>query len=240
MVRLGIVIGLVGCGGSTPTAVGHAGQPPTARMVVSPLARVASHEAFCAPTPADENGCVRACVDPPVAWKATSPTFPAVELWAQIERCPNDAAPPPVTCVFALAHGGTWFTTTGITCQRTGMSVMVDRMRLQPIVSRPAFEVFDYTVEGRLLSMDPGPNGERIDGSRAHDRRGLLACGLGPSGTPSCTAPIDIGGHDLEDHLVMRAWSLEGDQLVLAPTPEDLEHADDPTAAGGRFTLAFP
>lgn len=239
--RLGMVIGLVaGCGGGATTAVGHAPVPQAARMTVSSLARFASHDAFCAPAPADQDGCEHVCVDPPVAWRATSPTFSAIELWAQTERCPNAAAPPPITCVLALAHGGAWFTSPGITCQRTGMSTMVDRMRLLPIVSRRGFEVFEYAVEGRLLSMDAGPNGERIDGSRPHDRHELLACGLGPSGTPSCTAPIVVGGHDLEDRAMTRAWSIEGDQLVLAPTPEDLEASGDRTAAGGRFTLAFP
>lgn len=210
----------------------------SAQFPAVPLARVADRTAFCAQI--DDVPCPSACVAPPAPFSTTSTQFPRVELWARTAHCTDGATPPEVWCSLAVEHEGGWWVLPTVTCQRPGMSVDITRMKVAPLVARAEAVLFDYTIERTLTSMDPGPNGERIDSTHPLVTRFVTACGVGASGAPSCTPPVVVGGHTLGGTYVERAWSLEGKVLVLDAAPAELELEGDVAPEGGRRSLVFP
>ena len=169
------------------------------------LVAVGSREAFCATSLRE--GCTRTCVPAP-AWSAGTPTFAHVEVWAHADACPDDALGGDVNCTIAVEVGGTWYAAVDEMCKRTAAPAMITGLAMEPVRSRGGLDVFAYTIEGEVQSMDER-NGERVDSSVVTKRRFILPCGVGPSRVPSCLEPILVGDNGLGDEYTEQRWSVE-------------------------------
>ena len=104
--------------------------------------------------------------------------------------------------------------------------------------------LIEYRVLGRATSDDSGLGATAPDirelGTYA---RWITACGVGPSGKPSCTEPILVEVRE-PDHADTVTWRIADRALEFAPHRElsSMLWVGDAAAATqtGRYTVAFP
>jgi hypothetical protein len=94
----------------------------------------------------------------------------------------------------------------------------------------------------RVLTMDRGPHGGRVERSLVRTSDDVLLCGAGASGRPSCTPPLPLVRSDWGGPPVRFAVRVERDQFEL-DAPAEAEQLDLDTTwrrAVGRHALRFP
>ena len=73
----------------------------------------------------------------------------------------------------------------------------------------------ESTIETERRNYDPGPGGNRVANYELERRRVMRLCGVGPSGTPSCTPEITTGCNDTQGTMRTVSWRITEDTLYL-------------------------
>ncbi|HEY4181515.1 MAG TPA: hypothetical protein VGM90_31930 [Kofleriaceae bacterium] len=222
---------LTACG--APSNKPHA--PAVAARSTTALTAIGTHDAFCG---GSRDGCARSCL--PIAWSNATPTFTHAQLWRYEDRCP-DAAVQQVRCTLAVEHAGVWYEAVDRVCESDMDPAVTTSLEINRVISRTGIDAFEFTTTGTLLSASEGEDGNRVDTTVPTSSREIAVCGIGASHTPSCLAPIYIGGRSMGDSDAERSWALDDGGVVrLGAFPEGQEPEtsdDDGSASTFRVDL---